>query len=125
MQVRHISTNSRPFGQLLQNSNKLLLCPQLKKWGGILVSACPYVCMYAGLDPEMLLLGGGESGSFRPWVVSAWVVSAWVVSAWVVSAQFWGGSFRPRKVGRFGPGSFRPKSIPKCRLLRTGRQTNR
>ena len=28
-------------------------------------------------------------------------------------------------LGRFGPGSFRPKSIPKCRLLRTGRQTNR
>ena len=27
-----------------------------------------------------------ESGSFRPWVVSAWVVSA----------QFGGGSFRPR-----------------------------
>ena len=38
-----------------------------------------------------------ESGSFRPWVVSAWVVSA----------NFWGGSFRP-KVSRFGPGSFRP-----------------
>ena len=28
-------------------------------------------------------------------------------------------------LGRFGPGSFRPKSIPKCRLLRTGRQTSR
>ena len=56
-----------------------------------------------------------ESGSFRPWDVSALVVSA----------QFWGGPFRPRYVGRFGPGSFRPKSIPKCRLLRTGRQTNR
>ena len=27
-----------------------------------------------------------ESGSFRPWVVSAWVVSA----------NFWGGSFRPK-----------------------------
>ena len=26
-------------------------------------------------------------------------------------------------LGGFGPGSFRPKSIPKCSLLRTGRQT--
>ena len=42
-----------------------------------------------------------ESGSFRPWVVSAWVVSA----------NFWGGSFRPKKVGRFGPGSFRPRVV--------------
>ena len=39
-----------------------------------------------------------ESGSFRPWVVSVWVVSA----------NFWDGSFRPKKVSRCGPGSFRP-----------------
>ena len=37
-----------------------------------------------------------ESGSFRPWVVSD---------------NFWGGSFRPKKVSRFGPGSFRPLVI--------------
>ena len=24
----------------------LFMPPTLKKWGGILVSACPYVCMY-------------------------------------------------------------------------------
>ena len=34
-----------------------------------------------------------ESGSFRPWVVSAWVVSA----------KFWGESIRPILEGRFGP----------------------
>ena len=53
--------------------------------------------------------------------------------------SFWPGSFPPNSgvgrfglgrwvdsaLGRFGPGSFRLKSIPKCRLLRTGRQTNR
>ena len=30
---------SLPFGLLV-------MPPTLKKWGGILVSACPYVCMY-------------------------------------------------------------------------------
>ena len=34
-----------------------------------------------------------ESGLFRPWVVSA---------------NFCGGSFRPKKASRFGPGSFQP-----------------
>ena len=47
---------------------------------------------------ELSMYGGGqESGSFRPWVVSAWVVSA----------QFWGGSFGLGRwvdsaLGRFG-----------------------
>ena len=46
-----------------------------------------------------------ESGSFRPWDVSANFLG-WVISALV------GGSFHPTfKVSRFGPGSFRPKSI--------------
>ena len=41
---------------------------------------------------------GGESGSFRPWVVSAWVVLALIL----------GESIRPILVGRFGRESFRP-----------------
>ena len=49
-------------------------------------------------------------GSFRP----NFGVGRFGLGRWVDSA-----------LGRFGPGSFRPKSIPKCRLLRTGRQTNR
>ena len=66
------------------------------------------------------VITGPESGSFRP-------------------GSFRPGSFRPNfgvgpfglgrwvdsALGRFGPWSFRPKSIPKCRLLRTGRQTRR
>ena len=54
-------------------------------------------------------------GSFRPGSFqSNFGVGRFGLGRWVDSA-----------LGRFGPGSFRPKSIPKCRLLRTDRQTNR
>ena len=44
--------------------------------------------------------------------------------------NFWVGRFGLNRLvdsalGCFGPGSSRPKSIPKCRLLSAGRQTNR
>ena len=29
-----------------QSCTNVVMPPTLKKWGGILVSACPYVCMY-------------------------------------------------------------------------------
>ena len=54
--------------------------------------------------------GSFRPGSFRP----NFGVGRFGLGRWVDSA-----------LGRFGPGSFRSKSIPKCRLLRTGRQTNR
>ena len=49
-------------------------------------------------------------GSFRP----NFGVGRFGLGRWVDSA-----------LGRFSLGSFRPRSIPKCRLLRIGRQTNR
>ena len=61
-----------------------------------------------------------ESGSFRPGSIRPgsfrlnFGVGCFGLGRWVDSA-----------LGCFGPGSFRPKSLPKCRLLRTGRQTNR
>ena len=62
------------------------------------------------LNPGRFGLGSFRPGSFRP----NFGVGRFGLGRWVDSA-----------LGRFGPGSFRPKSIPKCRLLRTGRQTDR
>ena len=69
------------------------------------------MCMGIGLGGG----GGGETSCYHNGlgclgirVVSALGRFGRVVSAWVVSANFWGGSFRPKKVSRFGPGSFRP-----------------
>ena len=40
--IYHINT----FESDTEVSQRLFMPPTLKKWGGILVSACPYVCMY-------------------------------------------------------------------------------
>ena len=65
-----------------------------------------------------------ESGSFRPWVVSAGSFrpgSLRSIFGWVVSALV-GGSFRSIfGVSRFGPGSFWPNSLQANKVLTDGR----
>ena len=64
----------------------------------------------SGRNPDRFGPGSFRPGSFRP----NFGRGHFGLGRWVDSA-----------LGRFGPGLFRPKSIPKCRLLRTGRQTDR
>ena len=47
-QVLYVLCFTRPRYQVsvYRTIGPLVMPPTLKKWGGILVSACPYVCMY-------------------------------------------------------------------------------
>ena len=68
-----------------------------------------------GTNPGRFGPGSFRPGSFRPESFRPnFGVGRFGLGRWVDSA-----------LCRFGPGSFRPKFIPKCRLLRTGRQTRR
>ena len=69
-----------------------------------------YKIICKGKNPGRFGPGSFRPGSFRP----NFGVVRFGLGRWVDSA-----------LGRFGPGSFRPKSIPKCRLLWSDRQTNR
>ena len=81
----------------------ILFMPQtLKKWGGILVSACPYVCMYVCIHVRDIVLK----------------LHVWIPHGKIADAYFWF-SLNYLPLSNYGPLTNKGMKFCKCRISKS------
>ena len=80
----------------------LFMPPTLKKWGGILVSACPYVCMYVCIHVRDIVLK----------------LHVWIPHGKIADAYFWF-SLNYLPLSNYGPLTNKGMKFCKCRISKS------
>ena len=80
----------------------LIMPPTLKKWGGILVSACPYVCMYVCIHVRDIVLK----------------LHVWIPHGKIADAYFWF-SLNYLPLSNYGPLTNKGMKFCKCRISKS------
>ena len=92
-----------------------IMPPTLKKWGGILVSACPYVCMYVCMYVRMYVCMFSCS---RYRLETSCMDSSWIPHGKIADAYFWF-SLNYLPLSNYGPLTNKGMKFCKCHISKS------